>query len=120
DCQYLSLPQRRGRGQMNIRHIMAAGLIPLLLAGCLDQHQQDLQSFVQDIRRRPAPKIEPIPPTRSYTPYAYVANDRRSPFTAVIEVPEAVDSSGNAIRPDTDRPREPLEKFQLDSLKMVG
>src|SRR5699024_695384 len=63
---------------------------------------------------------DPIPPTRDYTPYAYITNDRRSPFTAVVEVPEAVDASGNSIHPDANRPREPLEKFQLDALKMVG
>src|SRR5699024_6125404 len=113
-------PQRLRRRQMNIRHLLAISLLPLLLTGCLDQQKQDLQTFVQDVRQRQSPKIDPIPATRDYTPYAYVANDRRSPFTAVVEVPEAVDASGNSIHPDANRPREPLEKFQLDALKMVG
>lgn len=104
---------------MSIRQLLLIGLVTLLLAGCMDD-KQNLQGFVADVRSRPSPPIAPIPDMVKYTPFAYVANDRRSPFTRVVDVPVAVSASGNAIHPDIDRPRDPLEAFQLDSLKMVG
>src|SRR5699024_11791358 len=100
---------------MNVRQLLIAGLIPLLLAGCMDE-KQNLQAFVADVRSRPSPPIEPIPPMGKYIPFIYATNDRRPPFTRVVAVPVAVNTAGNTIKPDINRPPEPLEKLQLDAL----
>lgn len=104
---------------MNIKRCLLIGLIPLLVAGCNDQ-KQDLQAFTTDVRSRQSAPIPVIPEISDYAPFAYIAGDRRSPFAAEVEVPVAVDASGSTIHPDIDRPRGPLEAFQLDSLSMVG
>src|SRR5699024_10523032 len=117
--QHLPLPRRRKRRQMNVRQLLIAGLIPLLLAGCMDE-KQNLQAFVADVRSRPSPPSKPIPPMGKYIPFTYVTNHPPPPFTRVVAVPVAVNAVGNTIKPDINRPRDPLEKFQLDALKMVG
>src|SRR5699024_77160 len=99
DDQHLPLPRRRRRRQMNVRQLLIAGLIPLLLTGCMDE-KQNLQAFVADVRSRPSPPIEPIPPMGKYIPFTYATNDRRPPFTRVVAVPVAVNAAGNTIKPD--------------------
>lgn len=105
---------------MSIKRYLLIGLTTVLVAGCSEQ-KQDLQGFVADVRARQSPPTEPIPQISTYQPYTYVPGDRRSPFAAMVEpAPVAMDASGSAIRPAVNRPRDPLEAFQLDSLKMVG
>ena len=47
----------------------------------------------------------------------YAAVDERSPFVAGMA---AAANAPNAMRPDQNRPREFLEQFSLDTLRMVG
>lgn len=108
---------------MNARRALTIGLIiglmAALLPGCM-QDRDDLQGFVAEVRSRPSPPIEPIPEFQSYTPYAYVAGDRRPPFTPVVDTRDAMPTSTSGIRPNVNRPLDPLEAFPLDSLTMVG
>jgi type IV pilus assembly protein PilP len=74
----------------------------------------DLQQYIAQIKARKSSKIEPIPQMKQYEAFAYVAGDRREPFTP------SVPSNSTGVQPDRNRNREPLEEFPLDSLKMVG
>lgn len=94
-----------------------------LLAACTGGDQMaDLRTYVQQVEARPARPIEPLPEIKPYETYAYSAGELRDPF----EVPQATEAVGiasapkNGIRPDANRPREPLEGFPLDALRMVG
>lgn len=98
---------------------LALGLAVLLLAAC-GQDRSDLKQFVAEVRARPSAPIEPIPEIQSYTPYTYHARDRREPFTATVDTRETVARSTSDLRPDIDRPLDPLEAFPLDALRMVG
>ncbi|MES1941118.1 type 4 fimbrial biogenesis protein PilP [Salinisphaera sp. T5B8] len=95
---------------------MIAGLC-LALAGC-GGDDRDLKAFVAEVKQRPAAPIEPIPEIAPYTPYTYEPDGRRTPFTPT-ERPREVNRN-NDLAPDTDRPREALEAFPLDALRMVG
>lgn len=104
---------------MKTRCVFILGLATLLLLGCSD-NKEDLHSYVATVRKQSAPKIEPIPQVTQYTPYTYAAGDRRPPFTSVAATPETRPSSTSGLRPDMNRPLDPLEQFPLDSLSMVG
>ena len=93
-----------------------------LLAGC-GRDMSDLEDYAREVKSRTSRNIEPIPQIKTFEPFTYAANDRRDPFLPLLASREqAVAAAGaaGAIRPDTDRPREPLEEFPLDSLRMVG
>ena len=103
-------------------------LIPVLaalflaLAGCGSQ-QDDLNRYIAEVKDRPATPIPPIPAVRTYTPYKYEGLLGRDPFrTSTSEGSDQVASGGSAKgpRPDLQRPREYLERFELDTLVMVG
>lgn len=85
------------------------------LLGACSNDMDELQQYIATIKARKSTKIEPIPQIKQYEAFAYVAGDRREPFT-----PTVPSNKGDGVRPDMNRNREPLEEFPLDSLKMVG
>ena len=92
------------------------------LAGCASD-QDDLNRYIADVKSRPPTPIPPIPPVRTYTPYDYEGLLGRDPFrqsTSEGADQIAADTGGTGPRPDLQRPKEYLEKFELDTLEMVG
>jgi type IV pilus assembly protein PilP len=76
----------------------------------------ELTRFIEDTRKEPGGKVDPIPEVKPYETFLYAAADMRSPF-----VPGGSSGSGlGGLRPDSKRNREFLEQFSLDTLKMVG
>jgi type IV pilus assembly protein PilP len=90
--------------------------VTLALAGCSSE-MDELQQQIAEIKSRPGERIEPLPEIKPYEAFAYEAASMRSPF--VPSAPARSDVA-NAIRPDVRRPREFLEQFSLDTLRMVG
>ena len=93
-----------------------------LAAGCA-QDMSDLEEYAMEVKGRTSKNIDPIPQPKPYEPFVYEPGERRDPFLPVLQSREAaMAASGGAggIRPDVDRPKEPLEEFPLDSLRMVG
>ena len=92
----------------------------VLLSGCGGNYS-DLDQFMSEERAKPAGAIEPIPPFQAYKAFNYSATAMRSPFNRPVEVREiAALQLKSAVKPDENRPKEFLEQFSLDSLKMVG
>jgi len=92
-------------------------LAGLTLLGACTSDMDELQQYIAQVKARKSTKIDPIPQIKQYEAFAYVAGDRREPFTPSL--PESA-RNGAGIHPDLSRNREPLEEFPLDALKMVG
>ena len=93
------------------------------MAGCSDDRMDDLYAFVQQTKASQKAAIEPLPAIRTFETFAYAATNVRDPFVPPEEPepePEAVETPSNGISPDFNRPREELERFALDGLRMVG
>ena len=85
------------------------------LAAC-SSADDELSRFIDDTKKQPGGRVEPLPEVKPYETFIYSAADMRSPFT-----PSTPGSSGlSSLRPDAKRNREFLEQFPLDTLKMVG
>ena len=102
--------------QERMRKLLAAGGIvaALGLAGCGDD-LDDLRAEIDKAKQRPGGRIEPLPEVRPYVSHEYQMADRRSPFLQSL-----AGENPSGPRPDVQRPREYLEQFPLDTLKMVG
>jgi type IV pilus assembly protein PilP len=96
--------------------IAAASLAVLSLSGCSDG-MDELRQQVAEIKSRPGEAIEPLPEIKPYEAFAYNAGSLRSPF--VPTAPARSDLAAG-VRPDVKRPREFLEQFPLDTMRMVG
>lgn len=91
----------------------------LILSGCVSSDMGDLEGFVKKTKATYKGKVKPLPEFKHQPPYAYAARDIRDPFKPVVDI-EVATGPYRGPRPDENRPREPLEDFSLDSLRMVG
>jgi type IV pilus assembly protein PilP len=90
----------------------------LMLAGCSFNTQDDLEQWMQQAGSGLHGQVEPLPQIEPYKPYQYRGQDLLSPFES--NRLQLARKSANANRPDTGRPREVLENYDLDKLKLVG
>lgn len=97
--------------------LAASFALALALGGCAGP-DNDLNQWVQTVKNRPAGAVEPIPDVPEFDKFAYQAHALRDPFAPLHRGP--VGAAVEGPKPDSNRPREPLEEFALDSLKMVG
>ena len=106
---------------MRVPQSLLAILPGLLLSGCFATANEELEAFIQQTRNSQAGPVEPAPQVPLFEGYSYAAATRgiRSPFVfAREELP--VETVDIGIRPDTGRPRDELEAYSLDTLRMVG
>jgi type IV pilus assembly protein PilP len=94
----------------------------IMLAGCFGEEFGDLKAELKEKTKDLRGKIDPLPVVKPYEPVPYKAFDQADPFsTAKIElVTKSASSGGGGLKPDFNRPKEPLEAYPLESLKMVG
>ncbi len=98
----------------------------MAMAGCTGG-TGDLDRYIEQINSRPGDQVEPLPNTVDPPKLIYQAHDLRDPFTggpllgedAEPQVEAAV-AGATGPRPDPNRSKEDLERFELDSLEMVG
>ncbi len=94
--------------------IAAAGAA---LAGCT-RGTDDLHQWVAQQKARKGEPLPPLPVVKTFESFTYNDQGKRDPFAVS---PESVrNNAQSGPRPDQNRPKEPLESFSLDSLKMVG
>jgi type IV pilus assembly protein PilP len=103
------------------KHVSLAvsfGLAALIaaLGGC--SQGNDLKQWVAQEKAKKGAPLEPLPVIRTFETFEYKDQDLRDPFNVSAE--EQEQNANNGPHPDQDRPREPLEAFPLDGLKMSG
>ena len=107
-----------------IRNRLLNGIVIAVAAVCVAAcggRNDDLDQYINEVKARPGGRIEPLPEITPYEVFSYMADAEgvRSPF--VPDTPQvATSGAGGGIRPDSDRSREFLEGFPLDTLRMVG
>ena len=96
----------------------------LFLAACGGDEHQDLKEELKNLTKDLRGRIEPLPVVKPYEPVPYRALDLPDPFgPAKIELAIAATAKskgGGLNAPDAARPKEALEAYPLESLKMVG
>ncbi len=92
-----------------------------LLSGCANDNVDDLVSYVAKIRETRKGKVKPLPPLVKEEGFRYQASNLRDPFLSITGLQRMNKHRKNSgVHPDAKRKREPLEAFQLDTLRMVG
>ncbi len=98
-------------------------LLTSLAAGCSnDQGLEDLEQFINQARMKKG-SVAPLPVFKELKTFTYHAEKERDPFRN-WQVEDVADLDApvnqNGLRPDAKRPREQLEQFPLDALKLRG
>ena len=76
----------------------------------------NLEEWSANVRARPAPPLDPLPVMQQFETFEYAAQGLRDPFSDAF----ANEGGGSGPRPDSNRRKQTLEQFPLDSLDMVG
>jgi type IV pilus assembly protein PilP len=97
-------------------------LTVLALAGSLsacgaDEHQ-DIKNWMQAEQANMRGRVPPLPQLKTFPVVDFDEAAAGDPFQASKLDPDK--RSAGANRPDTNRRREPLEAYPLESLKLVG
>jgi len=101
------------------RALVAA--LGLFLAACGGGEYQDLKEELKKLAADLRGKVDPLPVVKPYEPVPYKAFDLPDPFgPAKIDLATKATSAGGGLKPDLNRPKEPLESFPLESVKVVG
>jgi len=107
---------------VRVPRLLAATLAVLALAGCsrgvtsTPGDAPNLETWVAEVKARPAPPLDPLPVMQQFETFEYAAQGLRDPFSNAF----TDRSNGSGPRPDSDRRKQTLEQFPLDSLDMVG
>lgn len=98
--------------------LLIIGAALALLGGCAGEEHQELRTWMREQEQGMRGKIDPLPKVRPYEPLIYDVGGALDPFN-VTKAKIGTDRVGKAA-PDVNRPREPLEDFPLETLRLVG
>ncbi|MGQ4661503.1 pilus assembly protein PilP [Lysobacter sp. F6437] len=105
-----------------VPRLLVGTLVVLAVAGCsrgvtsTPGDAPNLETWVAEVKARPAPPLDPLPVMQQFETFEYAAQGLRDPFSNAF----TDRSNGSGPRPDSDRRKQTLEQFPLDSLDMVG
>jgi len=103
-----------------IRKVHLIILATLILAACGSEEFQDLKDFVRDSGVDLRGQVDPAPEIKPYEPFPY-DNSASLPDPFKPRKQEAKNMGGSGLnQPDLTRPKQELEEFPLESMKMVG
>lgn len=102
---------------MKANRLLTTVFLAAALTACGGGDMEDLQQFMDEAGKDMLGKVEPLPQIKPYEPFSYDAFDLPDPFKPRKLSPAG---GGGGLQPDLTRPKEPLEAYSLETLKMVG
>jgi type IV pilus assembly protein PilP len=101
------------RKQFNLLFVV---FMACFLSACNGEQGDDLDQFMANASSTMTKSVPPLPEVLPYTPLQYNVDDAlHDPFAA-----RKTRSGSGSLQPNTNRPREALESFPLESLIYVG
>lgn len=97
-----------------------AALAALLLAGCGDSDVREVRNWMDETRQQTKPTVKPLPEPKEFVPFAYNQAAAVEPFNPEKLAGPGTQKQVNPLQPDLNRPREALENYPLDTMRMVG
>jgi type IV pilus assembly protein PilP len=89
-------------------------LVLALAAGCSSK-DADLERFIATTKQEQPGGVKPLPEIKPQETFLYEAQHLRSPF-----IPGGSGGASSSVRPSSNRAREALEQYSLDTLSMKG
>lgn len=120
--------KKAGCGQIPTLYIGRSLTVVLMfmlpgITACSSDDVSDLTKYIQEVKARPKGAIEPLPETKIVESFIFQPEGLRDPFRPTEKSTEDAgpDLAGvSGIKPDTERRKEELEAYSLDTLRMVG
>jgi type IV pilus assembly protein PilP len=108
-----------------LRLLGTALLAAAALAGCGGADEDELRRWTSEVRASTKVGVPPLPEPKRFVPQPYESRGVVDPFDAArsvitLERQQRARVGASVIKPDLDRVRDPLEKFPLEQIRMVG
>lgn len=109
-----------------MRAALLAAVAVLALAACDTVEHGDLQRELAELTRDAKGKVDPLPEMRKFEAFTYAAFEIPDPFgpekiRMTVNPPSGATGELDKVAAAQEaRPKEPLEAFPLETLKMVG
>jgi type IV pilus assembly protein PilP len=112
---------RSGNPFATLIRLVLVGVLALGVAAC-SRDMSDLHAFVQKAKQGPKTPPPPLPEIKPHETFKYTDSNLRDPFAPIAfnQPAKSGKQAASGPRPDKNRPKEALEAFPLDSLRMVG
>ena len=111
------MSDQHARHRQALRGLSRAALVALRGADGCSSADDELSRFIDDTKKEPGGRVEPLPEVKPYETFVYSAAEHA---LAVPAGQPGRRSGAPGVRPDSKRNREFLEQFSLDTLRMVG
>lgn len=96
-------------------------LVAVLLTACGGEEFEDLQEFVKKSGEDLRGQLDPPPEIKLYEPFAYDNSaELPDPFKPHKQDVKEQSQATGLNQPDFNRPKQELEEFPLETLKMIG
>lgn len=108
---------------MNTLNTLALAGAALLVAGCSDSNVREVRTWMEQVKKDTRVSIKPLQEPKAFTPFAYTEKDVIDPFSPnklLAELARDAAVTSNPFKPDTERKKELMESFPLDTMSMVG
>lgn len=111
---------------MNIGRVKALAVVVAMLSslsGCGEGEEQEVRSWMEDVRRQTPVSVQKIPEPKKFAPFVYERKEDLDPFSPVklaAALAKMNAKPGSGFAPDLERRKEALEEFPLDAIRMVG
>lgn len=103
---------------MSARHTLLIVACGIAMAACGTQNQTELREWMREQAKTMRGKVPPLPEIKPFPPVAYEGRALVTPFSPQKIV--TVEAAAQKTLPDADRPRQPLENFPLEDLRVAG
>lgn len=90
----------------------------VLVSACSTVEHEDIKNWMREQAKDMRGKVTPLPQIQPFPAVAYESEALLTPFSnaKIVNAEPAADKSA----PDRDRPRQPLENFALEDLRVTG
>jgi type IV pilus assembly protein PilP len=102
---------------------LLALVVLAMLAGCGDNDVKEVKQWMAQVKSETKVAVAPLAEPKTFIPFAYTGKDVVDPFSnskLLVELAKVAAMSNNPLKPDTNRRKELLETFPLDTMHMVG
>jgi type IV pilus assembly protein PilP len=108
-----------------MRILSRIGLVCLTvsLSACGDNGLSELKGWMDQVKKETHVKVTPVAEPKVFVPVAYSGANLIDPFDPsklLVVFARLKAANDNGLKPDFDRPKEALEGYALESMKMVG
>jgi len=108
---------------MKMIKILSSVFVLLALTACGDNGVGELKVWMDQVQKETQVRVKPVSEPKLFVPVSYEHGNLIDPFDAgklMVVFARLKAANDNGLKPDFDRPKEALEGYPLESMKMVG